>query len=30
VNRLPPNIPNEPFRWLGIEAGLLYTRWVEG
>jgi gamma-glutamylputrescine oxidase len=30
VNRLPPNIPNEPFRWLGIEAGLAYTRWVEG
>jgi gamma-glutamylputrescine oxidase len=30
VNRLPPYIPNEPFRWLGIEADLAYTRWVEG
>jgi gamma-glutamylputrescine oxidase len=30
VNRLPPYIPNEPFRWLGIEAGLAYTRWTEG
>jgi gamma-glutamylputrescine oxidase len=30
VNRLPPYIPNEPFRWLGVEAGLAYTRWVEG
>jgi glycine/D-amino acid oxidase-like deaminating enzyme len=30
VNRLPPHIPNEPFRWLGIEAGLRLTRWAEG
>jgi gamma-glutamylputrescine oxidase len=30
VNRLPPYMPNEPFRWLGIEAELAYTRWVEG
>jgi gamma-glutamylputrescine oxidase len=30
VNRLPPYIPNEPFRWFGIEAGLAYTRWEEG
>jgi gamma-glutamylputrescine oxidase len=30
VNRLPPYIPNEPFRWLGIEAGLAYTRCLEG
>jgi glycine/D-amino acid oxidase-like deaminating enzyme len=30
VNRLPPYIPNEPFRWLGIEADLAYTRWAEG
>ncbi len=26
VNRLPPYIPNEPFRWLGIEAALRYYR----
>ncbi len=26
VNRLPPYIPNEPFRWLGIQAALDYYR----
>ncbi|MGA2811039.1 MAG: FAD-dependent oxidoreductase [Candidatus Acidiferrum sp.] len=26
VNRLPPYIPNEPFRWLGIESALRYYR----
>lgn len=26
VNRLPPYLPNEPFRWLGIEAALRYYR----
>lgn len=26
VNRLPPYIPNEPFRWLGIQASLRYYR----
>jgi gamma-glutamylputrescine oxidase len=30
VNRLPPYIPNEPFRWLGIQAELKVTRWTEG
>ena len=29
LNRLPPYIPNEPFRWLGIRADLAYTRWTE-
>jgi gamma-glutamylputrescine oxidase len=29
LNRLPPYIPNEPFRWLGIRAGIAYTRWTE-
>ena len=24
VNRLPPYIPNEPFRWLGIQAEMAY------
>jgi len=26
VNRLPPYIPNEPFRWLGVESALRYYR----
>jgi gamma-glutamylputrescine oxidase len=26
VNRLPPYIPNEPFRWLGIQVALDYYR----
>jgi glycine/D-amino acid oxidase-like deaminating enzyme len=26
VNRLPPYIPNEPFRWLGIHSALAYYR----
>jgi gamma-glutamylputrescine oxidase len=26
LNRLPPYIPNEPFRWLGIHASLRYYR----
>ncbi len=26
VNRLPPYIPNEPFRWLGIQLALDYYR----
>ncbi len=26
VNRLPPYIPNEPFRWLGIRSALAYYR----
>jgi glycine/D-amino acid oxidase-like deaminating enzyme len=26
VNRLPPYLPNEPFRWLGIESALRYYR----
>lgn len=26
LNRLPPYIPNEPFRWLGIQAALRYYR----
>jgi glycine/D-amino acid oxidase-like deaminating enzyme len=26
VNRLPPYIPNEPFRWLGVQAALRYYR----
>jgi gamma-glutamylputrescine oxidase len=29
LNRLPPYIPNEPFRWLGIQADLAYTRFTE-
>jgi gamma-glutamylputrescine oxidase len=29
VNRLPPYIPNEPFRWLGIESALRYYRLTE-
>jgi gamma-glutamylputrescine oxidase len=29
LNRLPHYIPNEPFRWLGIQAGLAYTCWME-
>jgi len=28
LNRLPPYVPNEPFRWLGIEAALTYLRAV--
>jgi gamma-glutamylputrescine oxidase len=26
LNRVPPYIPNEPFRWLGIQAALRYYR----
>jgi gamma-glutamylputrescine oxidase len=26
LNRFPPYIPNEPFRWLGIQAALRYYR----
>ncbi len=26
LNRLPPYIPNEPFRWLGVQAALGYYR----
>jgi hypothetical protein len=22
LNHLPPYVPNEPFRWLGVEAGI--------
>ncbi len=29
LNRLPPYVPNEPFRWLGIQADLIYTRWTQ-
>lgn len=29
LNRLPPYLPNEPFRWLAIEADIAYTRWKE-
>jgi glycine/D-amino acid oxidase-like deaminating enzyme len=29
LDRLPPYIPNEPFRWLGIRAALAYTRLTE-
>jgi len=26
LNRLPPYVPNEPFRWLGVHAGLAAIR----
>jgi gamma-glutamylputrescine oxidase len=29
LNRLPPYIPNEPFRWLAVRAGITYTRLTE-
>jgi glycine/D-amino acid oxidase-like deaminating enzyme len=29
LDRLPPYIPNEPFRWLGAQFGLAATRLVE-
>lgn len=29
LDRLPPYIPNEPLRWLGIEAGVHATRWLD-
>ena len=29
LNRLPPYIPNEPFRWLAVRAGIAYTRLIE-
>lgn len=29
VNRLPPYIPNKPFRWLSIEAALQYYRFID-
>ena len=29
LDRLPPYIPNEPFRWLAVEADLACTRWSE-
>ncbi len=29
LDRLPPYVPNEPFRWLAIEADLAWTRWTE-
>jgi len=30
LDRLPPYVPNEPFRWLGVEAYLAATRLSEG
>ena len=30
LDRLPPYLPNEPFRWLAVEAQLAYTRLTEG
>jgi gamma-glutamylputrescine oxidase len=30
LNRLPPYIPNEPFRWLVIRATLEYLRMTDG
>jgi glycine/D-amino acid oxidase-like deaminating enzyme len=30
LDRLPPYLPNEPFRWLAVEADLAWTRWSEG
>jgi len=29
LGRLPPCLPNEPFRWLGIKARLAAIRWSE-
>ena len=29
LGRLPPYLPNEPFRWLGIQARLAAVRWSE-
>ena len=30
LNRQPPYIPNEPLRWLAVEADLAYTRLTGG
>ena len=30
LDRLPPYIPNEPFRWLAIEGDIALSRWTQG
>jgi hypothetical protein len=29
LDRLPPYIPNEPFRWMGVNLGIDWYRWTD-